>query len=98
MNLARVKMLAGQGNVEATRKVLKRFSQMDLRLSEIAASMQTAAVQAEDVFSVPDFTFQLRTEKIGDIGDLVCVQTGDGRSVRIVGAIIPVKRTSKAKA
>jgi hypothetical protein len=94
MNENRVKRLAKEGYVEFTRKIMLRLSRIGLKTEQLAAAIAKSSVESEDVFSEPDFTFSLTLPKPHSDHRLVCVQTPDGKYVRVVG-IISINGTSK---
>jgi hypothetical protein len=87
MNEVRVRRLASEGQVELTKKMFRRLNRAGVRTSQLVATLAKSELKDEDVFSSPDFAFRMGTAQKDRPADLVCVQTGDGRTVRIVGYI-----------
>ena len=85
MNPARVKRLIAEGQVELTKKMFKRLTQQDVRLGDLVRGLGGWEFKDEDVLAYPDFTFQLGRPGKDRERDYVCVQTQDGRTVRLVG-------------
>jgi hypothetical protein len=93
MNEARVKKLAQEGSVEFTRKMFKRFMKEGVSLAELVNTISHSECKDEDIFSSPDFTFQMGLPARERDGDCVCVQSSEGKTIRVVGYI----RKSKPK-
>ena len=85
MNETRVKRLVAEGQVELTMKMFKRLTKHGFSVSRLVDQLAKSELKDEDVFAYPDFTFQMGLPQKERDGDLVCVQTADGRTVRIVG-------------
>ena len=85
MNPARVKRLIAEGQIELTKKMFRRLSGQGLRLSDVVKQLQSSEWKDEDVLAYPDFTFQLGLPRKDRDRDYICVQTADGRTVRVVG-------------
>jgi hypothetical protein len=96
MNEARVKKLAQEGSVEFTRKMFKRFMKSDTSLTELVKIISLSECKDEDVFSAPDFTFLMGLPDRDRDGDCVCVQSSEGKTVRVVG-YIPKKKAQPSK-
>lgn len=95
MNEARVRRLAAEGQVEVTVKMLRRLARRGIVLRPLVAMLATAEMKEENVFAYPDFACRLGTTDKNRKADLVCVQTPDGRTVRIVGYL--ERKTSVTK-
>jgi hypothetical protein len=87
MNEARVRRLATEGRVELTRKMFKRLTRMSIRTSALVARISRCEMKDENVFAYPDFACRMGLRTDARDFDMVCVQTGDGRTVRIVGVL-----------
>jgi hypothetical protein len=87
MNEARVRRLATEGQVEVTVKMFRRLSRKGISLTDMAAQLGRSEMKDENVFAYPDFACLLGLPGKDRDADLVCVQTPDGRTVRIVGYI-----------
>jgi hypothetical protein len=85
MNEARVKRLAAEGQVEFTKKMFRRFNRTAMDVGALVRTIAAGEVKDENVFSDPDFSFRMGLSQRDRDGDLVCVQTPDGRTVRVVG-------------
>ncbi len=87
MNESRVRRLATEGRVEVTRKMFKRLTRMSIRTSALVARVSRCEMKDENVFAYPDYACRLGLREATRDFDMVCVQTGDGRTVRIVGIV-----------
>ncbi|MDH7516371.1 MAG: hypothetical protein QHI48_10930 [Bacteroidota bacterium] len=85
MNEARVRKLASEGAVELPSRVFKRFTRLGYDVREMVEALTFAQIKRENPFAHPDFTCTLGSGSERHPWDLVCVQTPDGRTVRIVG-------------
>jgi hypothetical protein len=87
MNEARVKRLAGEGQIEFTRKMFRHFYQKGIAAELLSNAIQNGEVVHEEVFSEPDFSFNIKAPKPLSAHEFVCVQTPDGKMVRVVGVM-----------
>lgn len=87
MNETRVRRLAAEGHAELTKKMLRRFGKADISVAACIRMLAGSELKRENVFAYPDFNFQMGLPAKERIMDLICVQTPDGRTVRIVGSI-----------
>ncbi|MBI5647033.1 MAG: hypothetical protein HY962_08860 [Ignavibacteriae bacterium] len=85
MNEARVRRLAKEGRVELTRKMFKRLTRDGYAVTDLVTSLTISEIKNEDVLAYPDFACALGTRDTTRRHDIVCVQTGDGTTVRLVG-------------
>ena len=85
MNESRVRRLAREGRVEVTRKMLKRFTRDGYSVAALVSTIAVSEIKDEDVLAYPDFACALGTRDKGRAHDLLCVQSGDGTMVRLVG-------------
>jgi hypothetical protein len=85
MNEARVRRLAAEGQVEITVKMLRRLARRGITLRPLIEALAVSELKEENVLAYPDFACRLGTKDRDRAADLVCVQTPDGRTVRIVG-------------
>jgi hypothetical protein len=84
MNPSRVKRLISEGQVELTKKMFKRLTMQGVAFGPLKQLLSAMEFKDEDVLAYPDFTFQMGVPgKIRD-RDYICVQTADGRTVRVV--------------
>ena len=65
----------------------KRFMKDGTSLSELARTISCSECKGEDVFSAPDFSFQMGLPERERDGDCICVQSSDGKTIRVVGYI-----------
>ena len=85
MNPSRVKRLIAEGQVEYTKKMFKRLTAQGISLRTLSGILAASEFKDENVLADPDFTFQMGLPgKVRD-RDYICVQTADGRTVRVVG-------------
>jgi len=68
---------------------------MEMSITGWVKVLAQSELKEENVFAYPDFTFQMGIAKKERIGDLVCVQVSDGKSVRIVGYVDKRKKKSR---
>ena len=94
MNEARIKKLASEGKIEFTKKTFKRFLKLGIPIQQIMIELSQSTVKDEDVFSAPDFTFTLGAKNPTATMNYVCVQSPDGKILRIVGYLN--KKTKQA--
>jgi hypothetical protein len=87
MNEARVRRLASEGRVELPRRMFKRVTRMGFRMRGLVAMLSQSELKDENVFAYPDFACRVGLRTKERDFDLVCTQTGDGRTVRLVGFI-----------
>ncbi len=87
MNETRVKRLASENRVELSKKMFKRFCRDGFVISDLVKMLAQSELKDENVLSDPDFNFQMGLPQKNRKGDLICVQTPDGKTVRIVGYI-----------
>jgi hypothetical protein len=97
MNEARIKKLASEGKIEFSKKMLRRFFKLKIPMQEILRELSRSSVVDEEVFSSPDFTFTLRDTSGETHMDYVCVQSPDGRTLRVVGCMNKKKKPSTRK-
>ena len=93
MNEARVRRLAREGRVEVTRKILKRFTRDGQSILALVSTLTVSEIKDEDVLAYPDFTCALGIPDKNRPYDLLCVQSGDGTTVRLVGMFKRVPKT-----
>ena len=96
MNQARVLRLAAEGHVEVTKKLLRRCGRQERSVSMLTQTLAKSELKDENVLAYPDFTFKMGLPSKERDLDLVCVQTPDGRTVRIV-ALIERMKTKKGR-
>ncbi|MAT38997.1 MAG: hypothetical protein CL946_05270 [Ectothiorhodospiraceae bacterium] len=87
MKQARVKKLATEGHLELTRKMFQKLVGRGVELDSLAGSVAKGEIDEAPAFLEPDDTFIVKQGKKKSDEDLVCVQTHDGKMVRIVGVI-----------
>jgi len=81
---SRVKRLIAEGQVELTKKMFKRLTMQGVVFPDLVKRLNASEFKDEDVLAYPDFTFQMGLPgKVRD-RDYICVQTADGRTVRVV--------------
>jgi hypothetical protein len=84
MNPSRVKRLIVEGQLELTKKLFKRLTYQGVDFHQLAHTLAASEFKDEDVLAYPDFTFQMGAPGKVRERDYICVQTADGRTVRVV--------------
>ncbi len=95
MNEARVKNLAKEGKIEFTRKMFRRLLREEIDAAAFGASIAKGDVSGENIYSDPDFSFSMRLPEPYHAREAVCVQTADGKAVRVVGFYQSRKKAKK---
>ncbi len=66
-------------------------------MQDVMVELSQSSVKDEDVFSSPDFTCALGTNKPSATMNYVCVQSPDGKILRVVGYMKKKSQQAKRK-